>query len=91
MNGNGCPLCYGSPKSSTEDFIKKAKEIYALIAKKVISLGGTVSAEHGIGKIKHKYLETMFGEHGINEMKRIKKVFDPNLILNIGNMFEISD
>ena len=31
----------------------------------------------------------MFGEHGINEMKRIKKVFDPDLILNIGNMFEI--
>ena len=69
--------------------LEKAKEIYALIAKKVISLGGTVSAEHGIGKIKHKYLETMFGEHGINEMKRIKRVFDSALILNIGNMFEI--
>ena len=71
------------------DELEKAKEIYALIAKKVISLNGTVSAEHGIGKIKHKYLETMYGENGINEMKRIKKVFDPNLILNIGNMFEI--
>ena len=28
MNGNGCPMCYGSPKSSTEEFIKKAKAIY---------------------------------------------------------------
>ena len=75
------------PKNYEE--LEKAKEIYALIAKKAISLGGTASAEHGIGKLKHKYLEMMFGEHGINEMKRIKKVFDPALILNIGNMFEI--
>ena len=28
MNGNGCPKCFGSPKSNTEDFIKKAKDIY---------------------------------------------------------------
>lgn len=28
MNGNGCPACYGSPKSTTEEFIKKAKAIY---------------------------------------------------------------
>ena len=69
--------------------LEKAKEIYALMAHKVLELKGTVSAEHGIGKLKHKYLAMMFGEHGINEMKRIKKVFDPNLILNIGNMFEI--
>ena len=74
---------------SNYEELEKAKEIYALIAKKVISLGVTVSAEHGIGKIKHKYLETVFSEHGINEMKRIKKTFDPDLILNIGNMFEI--
>ena len=71
------------------DELEKAKEIYALIAKKAIELKGTVSAEHGIGKLKHKYLEMMFGEQGINEMKRIKKTFDPSLILNIGNMFEI--
>jgi D-lactate dehydrogenase (cytochrome) len=69
--------------------LEKAKEIYALMAQKVLELKGTVSAEHGIGKLKHKYLSMMFGEHGINEMKRIKKVFDPDLILNIGNMFEI--
>lgn len=28
MNGNGCPACFGDPKSTTEEFIKKAKEIY---------------------------------------------------------------
>ena len=67
--------------------LEKAKEIYALMAKKVLELKGTVSAEHGIGKIKHKYLEMMFGADGIDEMRRIKKVFDPGMILNNGNMF----
>ena len=68
--------------------LERAKEIYALMAKKVLELKGTVSAEHGIGKLKHKYLEMMFGEEGINEMRRVKKVFDPDMLLNNGNMFQ---
>ena len=55
--------------------------------KKAISLGGTISAEHGVGKIKHAYLREMYGEAGINEMLRVKKTFDPNGILNPGNIF----
>jgi D-lactate dehydrogenase (cytochrome) len=70
------------------DELEKAKEIYALMAKKALELKGTVSAEHGIGKLKHKYLEMMFGEEGINEMRRVKKVFDPDMLLNNGNMFQ---
>ena len=72
---------------SNYEELEKAKEIYALMASKVLELKGTVSAEHGIGKIKHKYLEMMFGEEGVSEMRRIKKVFDPGMILNNGNMF----
>ena len=56
--------------------------------KKGISLGGTCSAEHGIGKIKHPYLREMYGEKGISEMVRIKKAFDPACILNQGNIFK---
>ena len=74
---------------SNYEELEKAKETYALMAKKALELKGTVSAEHGIGKIKHKYLEMMFGAKGIDEMRRIKRVFDPELILNNGNMFEI--
>ncbi len=70
--------------------LEKAKETYALMAKKALELKGTVSAEHGIGKIKHKYLEMMFGTKGIDEMRRIKRIFDPDLVLNNGNMFEIN-
>ena len=74
---------------SNYEELEKAKEIYALMASKVLELKGTVSAEHGIGKLKHKYLAMMFGEEGVSEMRRIKKVFDPDLVLNIGNMFDL--
>jgi len=73
------------PKSEPE--LELAKEIIMAFVVKAVSLGGTVSAEHGIGKIKHPYLKTMYGESGINEMLRIKNVFDPNHILGINNIF----
>ncbi|OGS35430.1 MAG: hypothetical protein A2474_06700 [Elusimicrobia bacterium RIFOXYC2_FULL_34_12] len=69
-----------------EEFIK-AKELHLDFAKKAVSLGGTVSAEHGIGKIKHQYLEVMYGKNGIQEMIAIKKILDPKLILNRGDVF----
>ena len=56
--------------------------------KKGVSVGGAVSAEHGIGKIKHKYLEEMYGKAGVLEMARIKKAFDPNCILGLDNIFQ---
>jgi D-lactate dehydrogenase (cytochrome) len=50
---------------------------------------GSVSAEHGIGKLKTDYLKHMYGEQGIEEMKKVKKALDPNWILSRGNLFEI--
>lgn len=73
------------PKS--EDELTLAKKIVFSFVKKGVSLGGTVSAEHGIGKIKHKYLEEMYGRHGIFEMAAIKKALDPNCILGLDNIF----
>jgi D-lactate dehydrogenase (cytochrome) len=57
---------------------------------KGISLGGTCSAEHGIGKIKYPYLREMYKDDGISKMVRIKKMFDPDCILNQGNIFPAS-
>ncbi len=73
------------PKSSDE--FKRAEAISLSFVHKGVSLGGTVSAEHGIGKLKHKYLEEMYGRQGVLDMIRIKKVFDPNCILGRGNIF----
>jgi len=66
------------------DHIKKAiAEIFALCKK----LGGTISGEHGIGLVQKEYMPIMFGEKEIDLQKQIKKVFDPNLILNPGKIF----
>jgi D-lactate dehydrogenase (cytochrome) len=73
------------PRSEAEG--RSAKEACMAFARKGVSLGGTVSAEHGIGKIKHAYLEEMCGRTGILEMARVKKSLDPNCILGLDNMF----
>ena len=73
------------PKSEEEKTM--AKELIMKFVKKAISFGGTISAEHGVGKIKHPYLKEMYGEEGIKEMLRIKRTFDPNGILSRGNIF----
>jgi len=73
------------PKSEEEKVV--AKDLIMKFVKKAISLGGTISAEHGVGKIKHAYLREMYGEAGIREMIRIKKTFDPNGILGRNNIF----
>lgn len=49
--------------------------------------GGLVSAEHGIGLLKKEYLEDTIGSTSIEYMRRIKKVFDPNNILNPNKIF----
>ena len=66
------------------EHIKKAiAEIFALCKK----LGGTISGEHGIGLVQKEYMHIMFTEKEIELQKQIKKVFDPNLILNPGKIF----
>ena len=72
---------------SEKDFIG-AKNLYLEFIQEAVRLGGTVSAEHGIGKLKREYLKIMFGERGLREMAVIKKTIDPDLILNQGTIFE---
>ncbi len=76
------------PKDADE--AEKARHIYGRCVAQAIMLGGTVSAEHGIGKLKRKYLAAMMGERYLNEMAELKSVFDPNCILGRGNMFDES-
>jgi len=52
-----------------------------------IDLGGTITAEHGIGLVKKSYLPVVLDSVQIELMKNIKKAFDPNNILNPGKIF----
>ncbi|PID63142.1 MAG: dehydrogenase [Ignavibacteriae bacterium] len=73
------------PKNNAE--LLAAKKIYKLICEKSVELGGTISAEHGIGKLKAELLPIMYTLNEIKQMVEIKKIFDPKLILNRGNIF----
>jgi D-lactate dehydrogenase (cytochrome) len=65
----------------------KAWEIYHRFIRRAVELGGTISAEHGIGKLKREYLRELYGEEHLREMAALKRAFDPAGILGRGNMF----
>ncbi len=67
---------------------QEALELYEVMAKEIVALGGTISAEHGIGKLKKRYLQFMYSKQIIEKMKRIKEIFDPFNICNRGNIFD---
>lgn len=66
------------------------KELYKSWASRIVAYGGSVSAEHGIGKLKTEFLELMYGKENISQMKALRDVFDPDNILNPGNLFGIA-
>ncbi|HKR03637.1 MAG TPA: FAD-linked oxidase C-terminal domain-containing protein [Bacteroidia bacterium] len=59
------------------------REIFQLC----VSLGGTISGEHGIGWVQKNYMDIPFNPTQIRLQKGIKKLFDPNMILNPGKIF----
>jgi D-lactate dehydrogenase (cytochrome) len=71
---------------SEEDKLK-AEEFYHYMMKLAIELDGTISAEHGIGKIKRPYMKYMFDENEMKGMKDVKKAFDPKNLLALDTLF----
>ena len=67
--------------------LEKGLELYKQFALKAIEFNGTVSAEHGIGKMKTKFLELMYSPDQIEEMRAVKMALDPDNLLNPGNIF----
>ena len=64
-----------------------AQELYGRFVERAVSLGGTISAEHGVGKIKRRYLRELYGERHVREMAELKRALDPACILGRGNIF----
>lgn len=94
------PVCYGHAGDGNLHIrIKKEGSVYSLdnpaivpalkaIFQLVHSLGGTISGEHGIGLLQKEFLDIVFTPTHLNLMRGIKKVFDPNNILNKGKIFD---
>jgi len=77
------------PKNTEE--LELGLKIYEQFAKKAVKYNGSVSAEHGIGKIKVEFLKIMYSEKEIEQMRAVKKALDPFLLFNCGNIFEIKE
>ncbi len=71
----------------TPDELARGKEMATAVAGRAVELGGTVSAEHGIGRIKHEFLRIMYGDEGLAQMAAVKRALDPDGVLNRGVMF----
>ncbi|MDY6863013.1 MAG: FAD-linked oxidase C-terminal domain-containing protein, partial [Thermodesulfobacteriota bacterium] len=67
--------------------LKKAESAVKEIFEITLSLGGTISGEHGIGITKAPYLAMELSETEIDIQRKIKKIFDPKGILNPGKIF----
>ncbi len=74
----GIPNSHGNPVMTAA-----LRELFELVKQ----LGGTISGEHGIGLIQRPYMDIVFDKTQLRLMKEIKKIFDPNNILNAGKIF----
>ncbi|MEO9023197.1 MAG: FAD-linked oxidase C-terminal domain-containing protein [Ginsengibacter sp.] len=66
------------------EIIQSLRALFTLVK----DLGGTVSGEHGIGLVQKSFMDIVFTEKQLDLMRGIKKVFDPNDILNSGKIFD---
>ncbi len=83
--GNNHLHCNIIPRDE-EEYLR-GKELYTRWAEEVVRMGGSVSAEHGIGKLKVWLLQKLYSEEDLQAMFELKRLFDPQLRLNPGNIF----
>ncbi len=97
----GIPIpCYGhagdgnihatpiKPENMTlREWRRKLPKLLEKMYIETVKVGGTISGEHGIGSKRRKYIKIALDETTIKLMKKLKRVFDPNNILNPGKIF----
>ncbi len=74
---------------SKDEFFKECQVVNKYVFETVQKYGGSVSAEHGVGMTKKPYLQYSRSATEIEYLKDIKRVFDPNNIMNRGKIFDM--
>jgi FAD/FMN-containing dehydrogenase len=77
------------PRSESE--VARGRELMLEFARKAVALGGTVAAEHGVGKRKAHLLAVMYTPQQLAAMIEVKLRFDPGNLLGRGNLFPAVD
>ncbi|MEV6619311.1 FAD-linked oxidase C-terminal domain-containing protein [Amycolatopsis sp. NPDC051106] len=87
-DGNMHPTIVYQPDDADE--FARAQRAFDAILEVGLSLGGTVTGEHGIGKIKREWLAREIGPVGIRVHRQIKAALDPENLFNPGSMFSMT-
>ncbi|WP_413568463.1 FAD-binding oxidoreductase [Bdellovibrio sp. HCB117] len=69
-----------------EEFVKECRKVDIMVFETVKKYKGSISAEHGVGMTKRSFLSYTRSEAEIEIMRSIKKVFDPDMIMNPGKV-----
>ena len=77
------------PDMDKQAFLARWNEINAIVHAIVVELGGSISAEHGIGVLKRGLLKTVKEPVELEMMRRIKQAFDPDNILSPGRILDL--
>ena len=67
------------------EMIASLRSLFELVK----SLGGTISGEHGVGLVQKGFMDIIFDDTQLRLMRDIKRIFDPNQILNKGKIFDV--
>ncbi len=83
-DGNLHPLILYDDRNPEE--LERAKAANEALLHACIAMGGTITGEHGVGLDKAKNLPLQYGEADLNFMARLRRIFDPDRIMNPGKL-----
>ena len=87
-DGNVHVLYFKKDDMDKEEWDRTLPSASKLLYEKTLAMGGKITAEHGIGLTRKKYLKMDYTERQIDLLRGIKKTFDPKGILNPGKIFD---
>jgi len=88
-DGNLHATLVKNPESSMQEWYEIEKKALREIYQATEELGGTISGEHGIGLKRKPYMKIVTSPVELELMRKIKKAFDPNNIMNPGKIFDL--